>query len=417
MMTNAFSAANGKAEYMYNGFRGRVAKLENMNKVDYVLDPTLPYDNLLVENGQKFIWGNGLISSSGDESFNYLQDHLGSPIRLVGDSGIDEALTYDEFGKQMTGSAGKFDNPFTFTGEHQSLSGGFSNGSQPFGFTGYQSDNVSGMLYAQARYYQPNIGRFGAQDIVRDGLNWYVFCGNDPINYFDPDGLCRQCARDYMETFGPACENNPRYPAMTNPNFPFWSLENGGNCANFVSQSLLAGGGDPILYEWFITTPIVANNWFTRGSMSAFAFQNRTFASRDIFFNDVLPSHQVLVSASWNNANAQFNFFSNPQNGFINGESIRIDRYSNLEQILRDNNIQVGDLLHMDLRPDSRGRRGTKDHAVIISYVRDGEIYMAGNTADWLEMPLTYWFAQRLATDPNLVLHITMLNDSMFECG
>ena len=48
------------------------------------------------------------------------------------------------------------------------MSGGFSNVSQPFGFTGYQNDDISGMYFAQARYYSSNLGRFGAQDVVRD---------------------------------------------------------------------------------------------------------------------------------------------------------------------------------------------------------------------------------------------------------
>ena len=46
----------------------------------------LPYDNLLMAKGsrnQSFVWSNELISASGDESYNYLQDHPGSPIRLV----------------------------------------------------------------------------------------------------------------------------------------------------------------------------------------------------------------------------------------------------------------------------------------------------------------------------------------------
>ena len=33
---------------------------------------------------QSFVWGNELLSASGEESFYYLTDHLGSPIRLLG---------------------------------------------------------------------------------------------------------------------------------------------------------------------------------------------------------------------------------------------------------------------------------------------------------------------------------------------
>jgi YD repeat-containing protein len=100
MMTHAFTANKGNAEYAYNGFRNRVKKLENLQIADsatpdptrelrYTLDMTLPYDNLLMTEGsqnQNFIWGNSLLSATGEsdnQNFHYLQDHLGSPIRLM----------------------------------------------------------------------------------------------------------------------------------------------------------------------------------------------------------------------------------------------------------------------------------------------------------------------------------------------
>jgi len=121
---------------------------------------------------QNFTWGNGLLSASGKDnadSFHYLQDHLGSPIRLLGGDDTDTALAYDEFGVPTVEASGNMHNPF--------------------GFTGYQTDYVSGMDYAQARYYDSGLGRFGAEDLIKDGLNWYAYCHNDPIGYFDPTGL------------------------------------------------------------------------------------------------------------------------------------------------------------------------------------------------------------------------------------
>ena len=163
MMTQA-TTTKGNATYGYDGFRNRVRKLENMTDVRFINDITLPYNNLLSMNNQNYTWGNSLISGKD----YYLQDHLGSPIRLQGDD-RDFAQAFDEFGVPKTDSITSLQNPF--------------------GFTGYQTDVVSGLQYAQARYYKPVSGRFLAQDTVCDGLNYYLYCYANPLRFVDRNGL------------------------------------------------------------------------------------------------------------------------------------------------------------------------------------------------------------------------------------
>jgi len=210
-MTEVFIPGKGKAEYVYNGFMNRVMKLETLQnaeiavaitgpfrEVRYVLDMTLPYNNLLNKQSagnQNFVWGHGLISansSKSEERFYYLQDHLGSPVRLLGENN-DIPLAYDEFGVPVAGA------------EHKTHS--FNN---PFGFTGYQTDNITGLYYAQARYYDPLTSRFISPDphwnaynriygdnpglmpdihAMRQSANLYAYVMNNPLKYFDPNGL------------------------------------------------------------------------------------------------------------------------------------------------------------------------------------------------------------------------------------
>lgn len=40
-----------------------------------------------------------------------------------------------------------------------------------------------------ARWYDPQTGRFITEDPARDGVNWYAYCGNNPLNFTDPTGL------------------------------------------------------------------------------------------------------------------------------------------------------------------------------------------------------------------------------------
>jgi uncharacterized protein RhaS with RHS repeats len=44
-------------------------------------------------------------------------------------------------------------------------------------------------VYLRARYYDSTIGRFINEDPALDGLNWYIYCGNNPIMFIDPSGL------------------------------------------------------------------------------------------------------------------------------------------------------------------------------------------------------------------------------------
>ena len=190
-LEKAWDSEGTEAEYFYNALGQRTARSTAEETEEYLLDLTKPYHNLLErhkgKHRQTFYWDMN-VSAMEDENRTlqyYLQDELGSPLRVLYRSGSGAAYGYDEFGTDLYDPEKKpgAGRQYSRQGEHQ-----------PFGFIGYRYDDISGTYFAQAREYQPGEGRFTAEDILRGRntipktLNRYGYCWNNPLIFFDLNG-------------------------------------------------------------------------------------------------------------------------------------------------------------------------------------------------------------------------------------
>jgi RHS repeat-associated protein len=98
----------------------------------------------------------------------YITDHLQSRIVVLNASGaVEETISYSSWGVSSS-----------------SVNGANSPNAS---FTGKKAD-ASGLYYFNARYYDSVVGKFLMEDSLRSGVNWYVYCVNDPINIVDTTG-------------------------------------------------------------------------------------------------------------------------------------------------------------------------------------------------------------------------------------
>jgi len=123
--------------------------------------------------GRHFAREDGTISATGEvvvtKKVFYQTDHLGSTVAVTDTSG--ELVWSNEF------------TPFG------SLADAKERPEAGAKFTGKDYDEDASLYYFNARWYDSETGRFTSLDPIRDGLNWYVYCSNNPVNFVDPMGL------------------------------------------------------------------------------------------------------------------------------------------------------------------------------------------------------------------------------------
>ncbi|WP_159065800.1 RHS repeat-associated core domain-containing protein [Gorillibacterium timonense] len=124
--------------------------------------------------------GAGATSNASPKTLYYLTDMLGSVLALEGQDGsISARYDYDEFGTP--------ENPEKFDLNYPGPD-------NLFGYTGLGYDFTSGLSHAEARYFDPTLGRFVSEDTYEgeienpQSLNLYAYVENNPLIYTDPTG-------------------------------------------------------------------------------------------------------------------------------------------------------------------------------------------------------------------------------------
>jgi RHS repeat-associated protein len=143
-----------------------------------------------------FIHGIGLMAMVTDtgQVYTYHFNAVGSTIAMSDSTqAIVNTYSYDAFGNIAANSIENVPQPFKFVGQHGVMT-------EPNGF-----------YYMQARYYDPSVGRFISEDPIGfegGDANLMVYARNNPITFYDPNGLDpRGLPNPYDPRYSPPLDN------------------------------------------------------------------------------------------------------------------------------------------------------------------------------------------------------------------
>jgi RHS repeat-associated protein len=109
-------------------------------------------------------------------NYYYTRDHLGSVRELLSSTGtVVSRLNYDPYGRTTLVSGTNLSD---------------------FQYAGYYEHATSGLNLTMFRAYDPNTARWLSRDPIAEegGINLYGYVANDPVDYYDPDGLTAAAA-------------------------------------------------------------------------------------------------------------------------------------------------------------------------------------------------------------------------------
>jgi RHS repeat-associated protein len=178
-------------DYLYSADGTRLKKVvDDGTTTETTLYPFRDYE-ITTTNSQKISVsaGNTLVAvletdGTGTEIYYHDSDHLGGSNIVTDDAGaLVQEIDYHPFGAvRANNQSASYDSTPKFTG--------------------HELDDATGLYYAQARYYDPNVGRFIGQDPLQmrpaelmkkfamqpQALNYYSYVTNNPLVLVDPEG-------------------------------------------------------------------------------------------------------------------------------------------------------------------------------------------------------------------------------------
>jgi len=179
----------------------------------------------------------------------YQSDQLGSTRLLTDTAGVVRGtFSYDAYGN-LIGSTGSY--------------------STPLGYVGQFTDLESGLVYLQARYYDPTTGQFLTRDpmLATSGVP-YAYVDGNPLNLRDSTGLMPVDPGTVGETAA-ACAGTAEVPVVGELACGATAVEGGADLISLIAGAI-GGSGPSGPVSWALESDLAFN--FTHGTSPVCVF-------------------------------------------------------------------------------------------------------------------------------------------------
>lgn len=156
--------------------------------------------NAVTENGSttNFVYRNGMLSSELDADRNPVRGYVYGNEYISQNNGSSSGYYLnDEQGsiRYLTGSDGSIRNHYRYSAFGESIAAEETVPNR-LKYNARMADELTGLYYLRARYYNASLGRFTQEDVIyNDGLNLYAYCNSNPVMYSDPSGFAKETCK------------------------------------------------------------------------------------------------------------------------------------------------------------------------------------------------------------------------------
>ena len=190
-ITINYSYSNNGLLYQKTKLKENNGTTEVLYKISYYMDndkilAELREDESGIKKLHYFYDIEGITSIvCGEKVYTLLRDSIGNISQIVANGTVIAEYNYDAWGNTTIDI---HENGLTSDDLYVI-------NNNPFRYKGYYYDVETQLFYCNSRYYSPELCRFISPDSIEyiepesiNGLNLYAYCGNDPINKYDPTG-------------------------------------------------------------------------------------------------------------------------------------------------------------------------------------------------------------------------------------